>query len=287
MGVFLLILGVIACSVAGVLIRVSETPALLIAAYRLLIASVIMLPLFLRAKRKHREVQWSQVGGAVLIPAVFMSLHFWAWNSSVHMTPVVNASLIVNMVPVAMPFVIWIMARERINASEVVGTVVALMGSCLLAISDYHFDVTNCKGDLLALFAMIAMSLYLAWNRRCMHLPSMLLYLSPLYLVAGLICMAVSAVVYGNILVIESREWSILLGLALIPTVIGHSLLNYSMRHLRSQTVAVVNVGQFIPAGLLAWILLAEAPRIYLMPASVLVTIGAVVVIRAGGQQKG
>ena len=67
----------------------------------------------------------------------------------------------------------------------------------------------------------------------------------------------------------------------LVPTVAGHTLLNLSMRTLRSQTVAVLTLGQFIAAGILAWIIFDELPTVQFPIAAGLVVTGALLVIFA------
>jgi len=42
------------------------------------------------------------------------------------------------------------------------------------------------------------------------------------------------------------RQWLMLIGLGIIPTVMGHSVLNHCMHLLRGQTVSIFNLGQFV-----------------------------------------
>jgi drug/metabolite transporter (DMT)-like permease len=279
----LLATGVVACSVAGILVRASHTPAILIAAYRLLLASALLAPCFARTRRRYPEVG---LGGSVAIAipaAVLLGLHFWSWNVSLGLTTVANATLIVNLVPVAMPFVVWSLTREGVRRREITGSLLALAGTALLAVADCRLNLRHAAGDFLALASMVAFAAYLAWNRRCMHMPSVWLYIPPVYLLSGLFCLGLGAFLEEGVTIGSAREWLILLGLAAVPTVVGHSALHVSMRHLRSQTVATATLGQFIPAGLLAWLIFAEVPSLLSIPAAVLVITGALVVIRAGG----
>ena len=66
------------------------------------------------------------------------------------------------------------------------------------------------------------------------------------------------------------------IALGLVPTVIGHSLLNNAMRKLRGQVVSIAVMGQFVIAGILAYPLLGETPDWTFYPASVAVVIGGV-----------
>jgi drug/metabolite transporter (DMT)-like permease len=277
--ILLLVFGVCSCSTAALFIRASQTHPLLIAAYRLLIASAVLSPAFWRARHRHRDYTIISLWRTALPAAVFLALHFWSWNVSVGMTAIANASLIVNLTPVAMPFVVWIMVREGVHARELAGTAIALCGTLVLAVTDYHVDLRYFTGDLLAFSSMVAFTVYLAWNRRCAHVPSVWLYVPVVYLVAGGLCFVAGAALTGAPWVTEPREWQLLIGLALIPTILGHTILNVAMRTIRSQTVAVVNVGQFIPAGIMAWIAFKESPGVQFPIAALLVVAGALVVI--------
>ena len=83
------------------------------------------------------------------------------------------------------------------------------------------------------------------------------------------------------------REIYIFLGLAIIPTVTGHSILNYSMRHLPSQLVAIVSSGQFVYAGILAYFIHGEVVQKSFLLASALVVVGVVVTVRARKEPAG
>jgi drug/metabolite transporter (DMT)-like permease len=65
----------------------------------------------------------------------------------------------------------------------------------------------------------------------------------------------------------------------LVPTVIGHSLLNYSLRHFRGQVVGLSNFSQPLFAGVLAFLVLSEVPDPIIYPAGVLIAIGVTIAL--------
>ena len=103
----------------------------------------------------------------------------------------------------------------------------------------------------------------------------------PLYAIAGAICLLVALPLARPLALPPAREFLIVIGLAVIPTILGHSILNNAMRHLRGQIVSVVNLFQFLFAGALAYFLYDEAPRPVFYAAGALVVGGAIVVIHA------
>ena len=73
----------------------------------------------------------------------------------------------------------------------------------------------------------------------------------------------------------------LILGLGIIPTVLGHSILNYSMRHIRGQAVGIAALGQFIFAGIMGYFLLSDAPQQTFYVAAPLAVVGAILALRA------
>ena len=79
-----------------------------------------------------------------------------------------------------------------------------------------------------------------------------------------------------------TREILIIVALGVIPTVIGHTLLNLTMKMFRGQVVALANMGQFLFAGIMAFVIpaIGETPGMAFYPASLLVIIGVTVALR-------
>ena len=100
----LLLVGVICISTAVILLKASTEHPMLVAAYRLLVAALGLLPFYLRDLANFPgEYGWKQISWS-LLPAVLLAAHFATWVVGARMTQVANASLIINLTPVVMPF---------------------------------------------------------------------------------------------------------------------------------------------------------------------------------------
>ncbi len=285
----LLICGVFCCSTAVLMIKASQVDPILLAGLRVFVASIVLGPVFWRDHVKYRD-HWDMSRlKRTMIPGVILGLHFITWNLAARMTLAVNASLIVNMLPIAMPFLLYMLIREKPNRREITGTIIALGGVLILAGGDYHLDPQYFRGDLVAFGSMILYGLYLALGRRNSDFPTIWLYVVPLYLTAGVTSLVIWGVLFlagptGLATVGDFsqpiREIAFIVGLGLIPTVMGHSIMNYSMKHLRGQVVSLANLNQFIFAGIMAWILLSEKPSWNFYIACALVVAGAITALR-------
>ncbi|MGF1632506.1 MAG: DMT family transporter [Phycisphaerae bacterium] len=276
-----LLVGVLACSTAVLFIKAGQAPPVTVAVWRLAIAAVALSPLFFRALRANPGGFTLRHLASVVAPAAMLTLHFWSWIYGARFTTAANATLLTNLAPAVMPLALFILIREKPKQMEIVGTVVALAGVLLLTLGGLRVDGSTLFGDAVCTASMVGATFYLALARLNRHFTSVWLYIVPVYAVAALFGALLASVTSGPriLLVSDPMEWLWILGLAFIPTVVGHSSLNRSMRVMRPQVVSVFSLGQFLSAGVLGWLLFGELPAPLFYPAALLMVIGSCIVI--------
>jgi drug/metabolite transporter (DMT)-like permease len=281
-----LIFGVFCCSTSVIFIKIGATDPIVLSAYRLILGGLFLTPFLLRVKPGEDRPPFPDLIRRALPPAFFLGIHFITWITGARMTPSANASLIVNMVPVVMPLLLFFILNERITRPEGIGTVAAITGVLLLGIGDFNLSSEYALGDAVRFLSMLFYAFYLIFARKNRDLPSIYLYVVPVYLLAGLFCLAIALVfqLTGQEVVWFGpdvrNEWISILGLALVPTVFGHSIINWALRTIRGQAVVIINLAQFIFAGIMGFLLLHEVPHAVFYVASLMVVAGAVIVIR-------
>jgi drug/metabolite transporter (DMT)-like permease len=274
----LLFLGVFACSTAAILIKLSGTHPVVLASLRLLIAALLLSPMFYLDLEKHRSAFTPGHLQRLLLPAAVLAVHLISWSYGARLALAAQSSLIVNLVPVAMPFFLHGLLGEKINGREILGTAVAIAGVFGLTFRDAVAG-GDIVGNLVCFGSMLLFAWYLALGRKNRDFPSLWLYVVPIYALAGAICFVAALPWIGTFQIASGREWSLMIGLACIPTILGHSLLNAAMRHMRGQIVSLCNVGQFVFAGLIAFFLFNEVPSPTFYAASALVVAGIGIVV--------
>jgi drug/metabolite transporter (DMT)-like permease len=282
----LLLFGVLCGSSAVILIKATNEHPFLVASYRLLVAALVLSPFFFRDLRASaggyglRQIGWSA------LPAVILAVHFMSWVIGVHQTQVANASLIVNLTPVAIPFFLWMFYREKINREEVLGTLFALAGLVALGWSSIRVQAGGLTGDLICFGSMLGYAAYLALGRKNGGRISLWLYMVPLYAIAGVICLLCALPFVNPIKPYALKDVLLIVGLGILPTVIGHTVLNYSLKHFRGQVVSVTNLTQPIFAGWLGYLIFKEAPRPSFYLSAVLVVVGVGIILVSGYRKR-
>jgi len=279
LNLFILISGVFACSISVIFIKLSTEHPILLASYRLFVAAFILTPLLIRDLRRNGMRFTPKLFTQSILPGVSLGFHFIAWIIGARMTLAAHATLIVNMVPVVIPFFLFTLSKELINRWETLGTVVAMMGVALLGGTDLMFSRETSKGDLVCFLSMVLFALYLTFARKNRDAPSIWIYLVPLYYTAGVFCMGVSLFFINPIKPYAVEDIFAILGLGIVSTVVGHSALNFSMKHFRGQTVSIINLGEFIFAGVIGYFLLGEVPHALFYVSGFLVSGGAALVL--------
>ncbi len=277
-----LALGVSAVSSAAVIIRLAEAPSLTIAAYRLAIAAVIVVPLGLAfewgALRSLTRRQW----GLVLAAAVCLAAHFAFWIASLEHTSVASSVVIVTSNPVMVAIGAALFLRERSSARVLAGIAVAVAGGVVIALGDWGLGDRRLFGDMLAFLGAVAVAGYYIAGRSLRERLSILGYVAPVYGTAAVILVAAALATGAQLsgFGVEVYGWLVLL--AFLPQLVGHSSLNWSLGYLPATVVATAVMAEPIGASLLAWVVLDEAPPVASVAGGALVLVGVFTTLTGG-----
>jgi drug/metabolite transporter (DMT)-like permease len=275
-----LAVGVVAVSCAAVLIREADAPALVIAAYRLGLAAMPVGALAL-ATGRHR-VSPGGLWSWPLLAGTFLALHFGFWIASLQQTSVVTSVVLVTTNPLfvglASPFVL----RERVPAATWMGIGIATAGAGLMVAEDVGEGLGTVVGDLYALLGAVFGAGYLMMGRRARPQVSWVGYIGVVYPVAAVLLVA-SVLVAGEPFTGYSTKTFVMFGLlALVPQLIGHSAINWSLAYVPAALVAVAILGEPVGATALAVVILDETPSAFEFTGALLVMAGVYVALRRG-----
>jgi drug/metabolite transporter (DMT)-like permease len=282
----LLLFGVAVGASSVVFIKASSMDGILLASYRQLAAAFILSPLFFINLKKHKLAFSFKLILPSVLPGIFLSLHFITWIYGARSTPAANATLIVNMVPIVMPFLLFFVAREIITGREIAGTLLAMAGVLVLGGSDFSFAAAEFRGDLICFVSMLFFAVYMVLAKRNSSGKSVWLYVVPLYFIGGLFCFLIGLFISEPFAPVKGFDILMILGLALGPTIIGHSALNYSMKVLRGQLVSLLNLTQFLFAAVMGFVFFREVPGLFFYIASFLIIAGTVLIIMLPHSEK-
>ena len=255
--------GIFAISTAAPLIKlVPDVPPLVVAAYRLSLAALIFTPLSLvriRTERVSISVRdlWIVAGAGVCL-----ALHFAAWIASLRYTSVASSVVLVTMNPLLLAIAGYLIWNERLVHRQWLGIGLALLGGLCIGWNDFQQPGpavgSAVYGDILAVCGAVMVSAYLLCGRFARARLSLSVYVGLVYGCAALVLITGCLLFQLPLLGYATQDYVILILLALIPQVLGHTILNWALAYMSPTLVALAILGEPIGAALLAWIFLNE-----------------------------
>jgi drug/metabolite transporter (DMT)-like permease len=192
---------------------------LAVASWRLALASLLML-LWSEARRSlDLSLRVVFVGGLLL------AIHFATWIASLNLLPVYLSVCLVTTSP------LWVALFSRESTSPL-ALLLAFSGSVLLSVQSLRVDVqVQPLGVALALVGAWSMAAYLLWARAHQPQAGQPGYALRVYAMAALLLLAVAITQGTPLWGYAAAQWGCLLGLAIIPQLLGHTLLLLAVRY--------------------------------------------------------
>ncbi len=259
-----LVLGIAAVSSASVFIRQAqqEASSLAVAAWRLGLASLVLLPwAWLRHRGELRRLDGAARGWALLSGA-FLAVHFATWISSLEYTSVASSVVLVSTSPLWVALAGRLLFGERLGRRTVAGLGLAVVGGVAVALLDTRpgAAANPLLGNALALAGALAAAGYWLIGRKLRRSLSLIPYVALVYTTAALLLLAMARLAGAPLAGFRAGTYGCFLLLALLPQLVGHSSFNWALAHLPAAFVAVATLGEPIGATLLALLLLGETP---------------------------
>ncbi len=275
-----LLVGVVSVSFAAIFIRLAEAPPLVIAAYRLTIASLVLITL--TYKKTFPSVR--QLSGRdsllLLLSSFFLALHFALWITSLNYTSIASSVILVTCHPAFVAAFSYFLWHEVLNRLTIGGMVLAFAGMVLINYSGFGFGSQAILGDVLALIAGFAMGGYLILGRHLKNRIEIMPYLTMIYTGAAVILVLATASFGYSFTGYSGMTYLWMVLLAIIPQLIGHSSFNLALRLIPVTFVSVAILGEPVGATLLGYLILDEVPAVNELIGGVLILAGIFIVLR-------
>src|SRR5690606_4938191 len=142
---------VIAVSFAAIFIRLADAPAIVVALYRMLIASVVMLPVTLRALAATPIRGKARL--APIAAGALLALHFATWTGSRSFTTVAASVTLAATSPLWAALIAWLVFGVAPTLSVMFGVLLAVAGAAVIGFGDLAGGTNPLLGDALALTA--------------------------------------------------------------------------------------------------------------------------------------
>ena len=275
--IILLLFGIVAISTASIFIKLCDAPALIISTYRMVLASLILMPWagYQKVWRgwEKKDIAW------LIFSGIFLSLHFAFWIASLKYTSVASSVVLVTTHPIFVGIGSWLFLKERLGLNLILGIGLSVIGSGLIGYGDMALSEKALMGDGLAILGALAASGYFLVGRKMRKNQDLLAYIFPVYSTAGLVLIIVSLLFQQPFFGYSSTTYLLFFLLALIPQLIGHTTFNWALKYLPASMVAITILGEPIGSTILAYFILGEGLTFWKILGGVSIFIGILITL--------
>jgi len=288
----ILSIGIISISFAAIFVRFcDDVPAIMIATCRLGVASLVLLAfsgirgVSLRIPRK--DLFLSIAGG------VFLGLHFIFWITSLKYTSVASSVVLVTTNPIFVGIFSYFLLKERQHGEIIAGTILCLIGSVVIAAGDSGIhslillDEKALVGDVLALVGAVMASAYLLTGSKVRERLDILTYITIVYTTGAIFLVGASLLTGTPFTGYRSSSYMYMVLLAVIPQLVGHTAINWALKHLRAGMIAISILGEAIGATILAYLFFTETVSTFQLVGMVLIFTAIIIASRKGRKTPG
>ncbi|WP_232698934.1 DMT family transporter [Brevibacillus daliensis] len=282
---FALFFAVLAISTSAIFVKLSSAPAPVIATYRLLFSALLTLPMVFMAKGTWSEIarltrkQWMYL----IMSGAFLAAHFLLWFDSLNYTSIASSTVLVTLQPLFAFIGGYFLFKERLRGMAITGGFLAVVGSFVIGWGDFQVGGTALYGDFLALIAAIAVTAYWLigqYLRQGISGISTAAYSFIVYATSSIFLIGHS-LFYGHALTgYPTTDWIWFICLAIFPTLLGHSILNWVIKYLSTSTVSVGILFEPIGTCILAFFIFGDIVTVPQLIGGLIILFGIFIFIR-------
>ena len=269
----ILFLGVLGISISAILVRMSEAPSLVLATYRMMWSVLLLIPFSLKKTLPELKMIRKKEAAVSILAGILFALHFTLWFESLKHTTIACSTVLVDTDVIFAAIGYCLLMKGSIPKKGAAAILITVCGSILTALSGGASADVSLYGNILALIAAVLIAGFTLSGK---YIRNHGISTSAFTLIAYPVCLITLLIldfVSGTPIVgYEIKELFIGLGMAVFCTLLGHSILNWTLKYLSPGYVSAVKLCEPIFATVLGILLFKEIP-------SAIQVIGAFIII--------
>jgi drug/metabolite transporter (DMT)-like permease len=273
----ILFIALISVSSTAVVIRYVElVPALTLAFWRMLSASLF---LWCYSIKKPQRIISLNNRNRILFAGFFLGMHFALFFVGVRSTSVASATLLANTGPI-FTSLLSRLGGQKVSRSVVIGLFISVFGIIIIQWSGFRAEGNNYWGNVFSLLSGFCIAMTYMFASKVRKNTENILYGRSVFLVAAVTILLVTILSGGSIFSFNKSDvvWFVFLGI--VPSILGHNMLNYCIKYLSPTAVASIPLGEPIIASAFCYFLFFETVPVSALIGAPFVFCGIIVTVR-------
>tara|TARA_Y100000748_G_scaffold16357_2_gene12723 strand:- start:526 stop:1389 length:864 start_codon:yes stop_codon:yes gene_type:complete len=273
----LLVLALFSVSTSPIIGRaLTGVGAVSISFWRMFIAAIVLW--LFSAIKPQKKMHSKNNLFKTLFAGVLLGIHFALFFEAIKITKIANATFLGTLAPLFTLFIELFVLKRKYNRSVLLGLLFTLIGSIIIL--GYQFDLESkyTLGNLYAVICSICIALALMIGERVRSQENTIVYTRTLYLSASCTLFFIAFGVNEELTGYKFNEYLGLAFLGLVPTILGHNSIYYSIRYVSPTIAAAFPLGEPIIATIFAYFIFHEQITINIFLGGIITMSGLILI---------
>lgn len=267
-------------------LELENIPPLAIALYRMAIATAILLPAAIALKRREISRLTASDAALLVMGGFFLALHFGAWITSLKYISIATSVVLVNSHPLFVVLASYLFLNEKPSRRSLAGTGIGITGMAIISRDGFKDAEFALLGNALAILGALAVVGYFIVGRKVRARVSLLGYVTPLYGVCSVFLLVWALAAGSSLGPFGAGVWLYFAALAVVPTILGHTVFNWAIKHVRPSAVSLAFLGEPVIAAALAFVFFDQRPPVSTLAGGAFVLAGIYLATTSGQRSK-
>ncbi|MAV93936.1 MAG: hypothetical protein CMG01_07285 [Candidatus Marinimicrobia bacterium] len=253
----LLIIALLSVSTSPIIGRALEgVNAVSISFWRMFIAAIILWLFSLIKPQGNMNVKINV--NRAICAGILLGIHFAFFFEAIKITKIANATFLGTLAPFFTLLIELFILKRYYSKKVLIGLFFTLIGSIIILGDQFNLESQYTIGNIYAVLCSISIAISIMIGEKVRQKESTIVYTRLLYLSASFTLFIISILADQSLFNFNLNEFLGLIFLAVIPTILGHNSIYYSLKYVRPTIVAAFPLGEPIIATFFAFFIFSE-----------------------------
>ena len=254
-----------------------NVPAISISFWRMFIAALILWTYSLFFKQG--KVKSSSNVKSIFIAGILLGIHFALFFQSIKMTKIANATFLGTLAPLFTLLLESFLFKRKFNKFVIMGLLLSFCGAVIILSDNFDMSQKYTLGNFLAVLCSVCLAISFIIAEKVRQTENTIVYTRTLYLAASATLLIIAVITNSNLVNHALSDYIGLLFLGLVPTIIGHNIIYYSVKFVSPTIVSSFPLGEPVIATILAFFIFGQIIGINIILGGLITLFGLVLII--------
>ena len=214
-----------------------------------------------------------------IIAGLLLGIHFALFFGSIKLTLISNATFLGTLAPLFTLLLELIVLKRKFRYQITLGLLFSFIGAIIIFGNNFDLSQKYTFGNFLAIMCSLCLALSFMIAEKVRQTENTVVYTRMLYLSASFTLLLIAFFTNTPLFGFSNYEYFGLIFLGIVPTIIGHNAIYYSVKYVSPTVVSAFPLGEPVIATILASIIFGEIILFNIYVGGLMTLIGLMIII--------